>query len=444
MPTTFSVKMSTRRSFQWGGRTVPTAQLLAPSRQAGAQVFADPSDEVACLRIREAAGGGRRFLHAGEQGLLFAPDRLRPGVPGRFRLGGGVEGGDLRGLLGFAVFVRQLGALVVRARRAREQAGARKWPATVRCSRFAGPRPFPLPLHRRAVPRERDGECLDGGEQLLLQTHHEQSGGGPGARRAVLEALLPQLPVLIEETGENQLRGILRKTVDRDALHLPFRKAALDFADVLLDAPHHHVFERVLSPDRHPSGEAVRIEQLEQGGEAVGVAVVGRRGQEQAVLEAPSEIADCARELRLFPVTPAARRRGVMGFVQDEDAPRKQLAQPFAHGVRVGRIDEQVVGHEKAAVGAPRVDPEAPLLANPREIRTVEDYEEETEAFLHLRLPLLQDGRGCGDDERPRLLAKQSSRAMSPASMVLPRPVSSAMKRLTRGMRSALRSGSIW
>ena len=37
-----------------------------------------------------------------------------------------------------------------------------------------------------------------------------------------------------------------------------------------------------------------------------------------------------------------------------------------------------------------------------------------------------------------------NSRATRPASMVLPRPTSSAMRRLTRGSRSALRSGSNW
>ena len=37
-----------------------------------------------------------------------------------------------------------------------------------------------------------------------------------------------------------------------------------------------------------------------------------------------------------------------------------------------------------------------------------------------------------------------SSRMISPASIVLPRPTSSAMNRLTRGIRSALRSGSSW
>jgi hypothetical protein len=42
------------------------------------------------------------------------------------------------------------------------------------------------------------------------------------------------------------------------------------------------------------------------------------------------------------------------------------------------------------------------------------------------------------------LRRKSSSRAINPASIVLPSPVSSAMKRVTRGSTSALRSGSIW
>ena len=103
--------------------------------------------------------------------------------------------------------------------------------------------------------------------------------------------------------------------------------------------------------------------------------VVRRGGQEQAVLETTSEIADRTGELRLDTVTPATRRRGVVGLVQDQKAARLHLAEPLAHGVRVSRVDEKVVRHEKAAVGTPRVDPESPLLANPSEIRAVEDDE---------------------------------------------------------------------
>ena len=41
-------------------------------------------------------------------------------------------------------------------------------------------------------------------------------------------------------------------------------------------------------------------------------------------------------------------------------------------------------------------------------------------------------------------LRRSSSRVMSRASIVLPRPTSSAMNRLTRGRSRALRSGSSW
>ena len=373
-------------------------------------MLADPVDEVAGLGVGEAPRGGSHFLHPGKEGLLLVPDCLGSGVRGRRTgagLGGGVDGGNLVRFFRFALFVGVLGALVVRARGAREQAGVPERAAPVGVGCLAGHRPLPMPLDGRAVPLERDGECFDGREQLLLQPHHEQSGCRPRACRPVLEAFLPQTTVLVEEAGEGKLRRILGQAVDPNGLHLPLREAALDFADVLLDAPDHHCFERALSPDRHPPGKAVRIEELQQGGEAVRVAVVGRRGEEQTVLETPPEIADRTRELRLDSVPPAARRGRVVGFVQDQQAPREPLAQPLTHGVGVGRVDEQVVRYEKAAVGAPRVDSETPFLPDACEVRTVEDHEEEAEAFLHLSLPLLQHGRGRDDRDRPRLLSKQ-------------------------------------
>ena len=130
-------------------------------------------------------------------------------------------------------------------------------------------------------------------------------------------------------------------------------------------------------------------------------------GEKETVLEAPAEVANRPGELRLDPVAPTARRRSVVGLVQDQQATRQQLAQPLPHRVRVGRIDEQVVRDEKTAVRAPGVDPEAPLLADPREPAPVQNHEEEAEALLHLRLPLLENGRGRGDHDSFRLLAKQ-------------------------------------
>ena len=58
-------------------------------------------------------------------------------------------------------------------------------------------------------------------------------------------------------------------------------------------------------------------------------------------------------------------------------------------------------------MGAPGVDPETPLLADSREIGPIQDHEEEAEALLHLRLPLLENRRGRSDHDSFRLLAKQ-------------------------------------
>ena len=124
-------------------------------------MVADPFDQAARLGIREAAGGGGHLLHSVKEGFLLAPDRLRLRVPGHFALGSGVEGGDLFGLLRFAVVIRVLGAFVVCVRGAGEQTGARKRARGAGRGRLAGHRLFPLLPHRHPMACERDGERLD-------------------------------------------------------------------------------------------------------------------------------------------------------------------------------------------------------------------------------------------------------------------------------------------
>ena len=319
MPTTFSVKISTRRSFQRAATAGAVVwRFRGAESPASSANAATGKERVGALRAGEASRAGvaspprersprrgssghrlsriqsirRRVLASGSPRAAEATSSIRSrracssrriasalASPGGIGLGGGVEDGDLRGFLRIAFVVGVLGAFVVRARRACERAGARdsaqrnrqatapavavhKGAAVAGHLRLAGPCPFPLLAHRHPMPREGDGERLDGREQLLLQAHHEQGGGGPGARRPGLQPCLPQAAVFVEEAGEDELRSVLRQAVDDDAPHVPFRKAALDRADVLLDAPYHHVFESVLSPDRHPAGEAVRVEQL--------------------------------------------------------------------------------------------------------------------------------------------------------------------------------------
>jgi hypothetical protein len=125
------------------------------------------------------------------------------------------------------------------------------------------------------------------------------------------------------------------------------------------------------------------------------------------MLETAAEIADSASELRLDPITAAARRRGVVGLVENQKAPRQQRAEPLPHRIGVGRIAQQVVRDEKPAVRPPRVDREATLATHPRDVVAIEDLEDKTEALVQLRLPLLEHRRRRRDNDRLGLLTQQ-------------------------------------
>ena len=163
----------------------------------------------------------------------------------------------------------------------------------------------------------------------------------------------------------------------------------------------------------HAAREAIRVEQLEERREAVRVAVVRRGREEQPVLEAAGEVAHGARELRLDAVAPAARWRRVVRLVEDEQAARQQRPEPLAHRVGVGRVDQQVVRDQEAAVRAPRVHAEAALAPHPRQVGAVEDLEDEAEALLELALPLLEDRRRRRDDDRLRPSCAGAARGRS-------------------------------
>ena len=96
------------------------------------------------------------------------------------------------------------------------------------------------------------------------------------------------------------------------------RKSALNFAQVFLEPAYHDVVEKLFAADRHAAAEALRVENFKQRGEAVGMAVVGRGGEEKAMLESPGQLAHGLGDFGIDGVFCAAGRRGVMGFVKDE------------------------------------------------------------------------------------------------------------------------------
>src|SRR6202043_734698 len=130
--------------------------------------------------------------------------------------------------------------------------------------------------------------------------------------------------------------------------------------------------KRLLAANLDAAGEAVGIEQFEKCGKAVRVPVVGCSGKEHTMLKAAGEIAHGARELGLDPVAAAARGRGMMGLVQNQKTSRQERTQPLTQRVRVSRVDQDVVGYQKAAVRAPRIHAETTLAPHPRQIGPVE------------------------------------------------------------------------
>jgi hypothetical protein len=84
----------------------------------------------------------------------------------------------------------------------------------------------------------------------------------------------------------------------------------------------------------------VGIEDFEERTEAVGMAVMGRGREEQAVLEAWGQVADGAGEAGVDGVTGATGGRGVVRPVEDEQRARAQVVQPVTQGADVGLVDQ--------------------------------------------------------------------------------------------------------
>src|SRR4051794_3173137 len=133
------------------------------------------------------------------------------------------------------------------------------------------------------------------------------------------------------------------------------------------------------------------------------------------MLEAATEVAHCAGELRLDAVPAAARRGGMVSLVENQQAAGKHRSEPRAHRVGVGRVGKEIMRDEKPAVRVPRVDAEAALAPHLREVVAVEDLENETETLVKLCLPLLKNRRGSRYDDRLGLLTQQQFAGDRPA-----------------------------
>ena len=103
-------------------------------------------------------------------------------------------------------------------------------------------------------------------------------------RRKIGDATHPHLAVGGQLPGKFEFRRVFRQTRDANRLDDALRKRLAKAAKIGLEPPDHDGL-KVLWANLDPAREALGIEHLKQSREAVGVPIVWRGCQEQAVLE---------------------------------------------------------------------------------------------------------------------------------------------------------------
>ena len=144
---------------------------------------------------------------------------------------------------------------------------------------------------------------------------------------------------------------------------------------------------------------------------------------------------------------PGCGRGGVVGLVEDQQRPRlhEVAAEPVPQVRRVLLVLDEVVGDDEPVVRRPGADVVPRSRTDAVDGRPVDDLEEEPERPFHLlALHWSSIDGGQHTTMSDTFRRRSSSRAISPASIVLPSPTPSAMNRLTRGMPRAIRRGSSW
>src|SRR4051812_565215 len=123
------------------------------------------------------------------------------------------------------------------------------------------------------------------------------------------------------------------------------------------------------------------------------------------MLESRGKLTNRFGNLRVDGVLLTTRRRGVMGFVENEKRSATEVAQPIAKRRCVRFVNQQPLGNEESRMRAPRIDTESPLAANSLHVFLVEYLKRQPKAGFQFILPLQQHGRRASDDNLAGLLS---------------------------------------
>lgn len=235
-----------------------------------------------------------------------------------------------------------------------------------------------------------------GRQQALFQQQGDEAGGSPLG--VVAGRVAPCTGVELEEAEHLPLG---RAEGDRDGLDVAGGEAPLAVgeqgAQVALEPAHHH--RRPVPLGRwHALGEAVGVEDLEQGLKGLRVAVVGGGGEEQPVLEVWRQAAHGACAQRVLGVTADGRRGDLVGLVDDEQVEgpgvdvgvgRQKFVEPPHLRLELHPLDRG----DETGVGPEGVDAHATLPAQAADVLGVDNLEAQAELIAHLPLPLAAEAR---------------------------------------------------
>lgn len=234
---------------------------------------------------------------------------------------------------------------------------------------------------------QRQSERHRRGKQALLEKLVDEIG--PECGGCARDRLRTALGVILQKA---MYLSLFRRVVDlqRQQLALRVDRIAVLVHEVRLQPPDHHPMQLLLVWHDSAS-EPLIIEQFEQRGEGLLIAVVRRSGQEEPMFEVRSERSDQTSALTRHRVSAGGRRCDIVGFIDDQDVELARIGDMRRQGV----LDESktlaalhpVHGSDQTRKTGPRIRMDAALPSKAFHVVGVHDSEFEAELLVHLGLP---------------------------------------------------------
>src|SRR5207244_1385881 len=136
---------------------------------------------------------------------------------------------------------------------------------------------------------------------------------------------------------------------------------------------------QLFAVDLNAPGEALVVQQFQQRGKALGVAVMGRRGEKELVLKVRSEATQSQGALRVRGVLSLSRWSDVMGLVDDEQVKFARVGrlaigwQHFAEEAQRSLALEEINRGDEAGKVCPGVDVQPALAPQVFQKRAIND-----------------------------------------------------------------------